>query len=210
VIATVFDYGAGNLHSLAKALAAGGARVRLETDPVRALDTDALVLPGVGAFATAADRLAPGRTRMRDAIQAGLPCLGVCLGMQLLYESSEEGAGAGLGLLRGRVARLGARRIPHIGWNTVSWNDDSALEWGYFAHSFVARPVDAGSVVAWTTHEGDRFPAAVRCGTSLGVQFHPEKSSSAGLRLIADWLASVRGGAAMAPKAAMPCAGRLA
>ena len=130
MIATVFDYGAGNLHSLGKALAAGGARVRFETDPVRALETDVLVLPGVGAFATAAERLGPGRARMRAAIAGGLPCLGVCLGMQLLFESSEEGPGEGLSVFGGRVGRLAARRVPHIGWNTVAWDHDRrSLEW---------------------------------------------------------------------------------
>ena len=110
---TLFDYGAGNLHSLAKALYAPGVELRVEEDPLRALDTGLLVLPGVGAFGAAAARLAPGREAMRDAVAHGLPCLGICLGMQLLFEASEEGEGRGLGLFPGRVTRLRAPRAPH-------------------------------------------------------------------------------------------------
>lgn len=115
----LFDYGAGNLHSLLKALEAAGARVRVEPDPLRALDADALVLPGVGAFGAAAERLAPGLDAVRRALEGGLPCLGVCLGMHLLFEASDEGAGRGIGLLSGRVRRLRAQRVPHMGWNAV-------------------------------------------------------------------------------------------
>src|SRR5439155_6407966 len=98
----IVDYGAGNLHSLAKALALPGVTVAIETDARAAIAADALVLPGVGAFAAAAERLAPAREALRDALVAGLPCLGVCLGMQLLFESSDEGPGQGLGLIAGR------------------------------------------------------------------------------------------------------------
>jgi len=102
---TIFDYGAGNLHSLAKAIEGGGVDVRIEEDPTLAIETDALVLPGVGAFGAASGRLAPGREAMRDAIVGGLPTLGICLGMQLLFEGSDEGVGAGLGVMAGHVSR---------------------------------------------------------------------------------------------------------
>lgn len=194
MIVTLFDYGAGNLHSLAKALEAGGATVRVCADPCAALATDALVLPGVGAFGAAAARLAPGREAMRAALAAGLPCLGVCLGMQLLCDASDEGAGAGLGLVPGRVTRLAARRVPQIGWNTVAAAGDplfaaSGLDCAYFANSYVCRPADAAAVTAWSEHEGDRFAAAVRVARTVGVQFHPEKSSRAGLAFVRAWLA---------------------
>ena len=115
---TVFDYGAGNLHSLLKALDTPGSQVRVETDPVLAVrDTDALVLPGVGAFSPAADCLAPGLSAMRAALEEGLPCLGICLGMQLLFDGSDEGPGLGLGLFAGRVTRLTADRVPQIALN---------------------------------------------------------------------------------------------
>ena len=194
---TIFDYGAGNLHSLAKAIERGGVDVRIETDPTAAVDTDALVLPGVGAFGSAAERLASGRGAMRDAVASGLPTLGICLGMQLLFDASDEGEGAGLGLISGRVARLRAQRVPQIGWNTIDGARDplfdaAPLPIAYYANSFVCRPEDPSTVIAWSEHEGDRFPAAVRAGSAVGVQFHPEKSSTAGVRLLHAFLDEAR------------------
>lgn len=190
---TIFDYGAGNLHSLAKALASPGLDVGIETDPRRAVETDVLVLPGVGAFGQAAERLAPGRDAMRDAMRGGLPTIGICLGMQLLFDASEESEGAGLGVIPGRVTRLRAVRVPQIGWNSIDEADDrlfqrAPLSTAYFANSFVCRLEDPGMAIAWSTHEGDRFPAAVRAGNVVGMQFHPEKSSAAGVRLLRAFL----------------------
>jgi imidazole glycerol-phosphate synthase subunit HisH len=194
---TIFDYGAGNLHSLAKALEEADVDVRVETDPARAVETDALVLPGVGAFGSAAARLAPGRAEMRRAITEGLPTIGICLGMQLLFYSSDEGNGAGLGIIPGRVTRINAVRVPQIGWNAVEGVHDSLfsaapLPIAYYANSFVCRPTHDSSVIAWSEHEGDRFPAAVRVGSAVGVQFHPEKSSSAGVRFLHAFLDEAR------------------
>ena len=190
---TLFDYGAGNLHSLAKALRGEGRDVRLETDARAAVVTDVLVLPGVGAFEPAARALEGGRDAMREAIIAGLPCLGICLGMQLMFDASDEGDGAGLGVFGGRVTRLRTPRIPQIGWNTIDDANDplfgrARLETAYYANSFVCRPLDESVVTAWSTHEGDRFPAAVRAGTVVGVQFHPEKSSAPGLAFVHEYL----------------------
>lgn len=195
---TLFDYGAGNLHSLAKALETPGVELCVETDPRRALDTDALVLPGVGAFARAAERLAPAREAVRDALRGGLPCLGICLGMQLLFDDSDEGPGRGLGVIPGHVERIRSPRIPHIGWNTVDAVAGSALastplDVAYFAHSYVCRPRDEQVVTAWTTEGGDRFPSAVRAGSATGVQFHPEKSSREGVALLAALVAEALG-----------------
>jgi glutamine amidotransferase len=192
MLITIFDYGAGNLHSLAKALETPGATVRVEADPVRAVETDALVLPGVGAFAAAVERLAPGRDQMREAIAGGLPTLGICLGMQLLFDRSEEGPGEGLGIIAGDVTRLAARRVPQIGWNELADVDAgdplfaaAPLPVAYFANSYVCRPAESDApVVAWATHEEDRFAAAVRRGSAVGVQFHPEKSSQAGVEFV--------------------------
>ncbi len=187
---TIFDYGAGNLHSLAKALDVEGMDVCIEADPRRSVDTDVLVLPGVGAFGAAVDRLAPGRDLMRAALLDGLPAIGICLGMQLLFDESDEGGGAGLGVIPGRVTRLEADRVPQIGWNEVSAEAGDALfgraplPIAYYANSFVCRPVTLETVIAWTTHEDDRFPAAVRAGNTVGVQFHPEKSSAAGVEFL--------------------------
>jgi glutamine amidotransferase len=188
--ATLFDYGAGNLHSLGKALAHAGLEVAIETDPARASEASLLVLPGVGAFPAAAARLRPGLAEMRRALAAGLPCIGVCLGMQLLFERSEEGPGEGLGVIAGSVTRLAARRVPQIGWNRLEECagppfERASLGDAYFAHGFACRPERTDGVLAWCTHESDRFPAAIRRDRVLGVQFHPEKSSRDGLRFLA-------------------------
>ncbi|MDE3053207.1 MAG: imidazole glycerol phosphate synthase subunit HisH [Gemmatimonadota bacterium] len=190
---TVFDYGAGNLHSLVKALAGAGRDIRVEPDPAAAARTDLLVLPGVGSFASAAARLVPGRDAMRRALADGVPCLGICLGMQLMFDASDEGPGAGLGIFPGRVRRLRARRVPQIGWNDVTDATDplfarAALRQAYYANSFVCAPDDPRAVIAWSAHETDRFPAAVRAGRVLGVQFHPEKSSEPGVCLIHEFV----------------------
>lgn len=194
--ATIFDYGAGNIHSLAKAIEAAGATVVIEPDPVLAIDTDVLVLPGVGAFGAAAERLAPGRDAMRAVLDAGLPCLGICLGMQLLLEGSEENApnAGGLGLIAGQVTRLRGQRVPQIGWNSIDGGadallDDAPLAYVYYANSYVCRPADDSVVRAWSTHDDDRFAAVVRTGNTVGVQFHPEKSSVPGLRFLRAFLA---------------------
>jgi glutamine amidotransferase len=139
----------------------------------------------------------PGREAMRQAVAGGLPAIGICLGMQLLFDTSDEGDGAGLGLIPGRVSRLQAERVPQIGWNTVDEARDplfdaAPLAIAYYANSFVCRPEEPSSVIAWSVHEGDRFPAAVRAGGAIGVQFHPEKSSSGGLRLLHAFLDEAR------------------
>jgi len=190
---SVFDYGAGNLHSLMKTLERDGASVTIETDPARAARADALVLPGVGAFGHAASRLARGRMDVRSALLDGLPCLGICLGMQLLFDSSEEGDGAGLGIIAGRVRRLEGGRIPQIGWNTIERGADPLLDAAqiaiaYYANSFVCRPDDISCIRAWSSHETTRFPALVREGRTIGVQFHPEKSSMPCVELVRAFL----------------------
>lgn len=194
---TILDYGVGNLHSLAKALATAQTPIRIDDDPVRAADprlTSVLVLPGVGAFTMAAERLAPAQRAIRDAIDDGLPVIGICLGMQLLFDLSEEGPGAGLGVIPGRVRRLRAARVPQIGWNTVEPSRDETLlidaalpRVAYYANSFVCEPADASAALAYSSYEADRFPAVVRggpAGNVVGVQFHPEKSSAAGVSFL--------------------------
>lgn len=190
----LFDYGTGNLHSLGKALEQNGARVHIEPEVPAALRADALVLPGVGAFSAAAMRLAPYAADLRAALDDGLPCLGVCLGMQLLFEASEEGGGPGVGALPGRIRRIRAKRVPQMGWNAVETTDDplfsetSGLLF-YYANSFVAQCDDAGNEIAWSRYSADRFPAAVRHARTWGVQFHPEKSGAAGLSVIRNFIA---------------------
>ena len=185
----ILDYGVGNLHSLANGLSYAGADVCLEPDPGRALGAEGIVLPGVGAFAPAAARLGTQREALRAALAAGFPCLAICLGMQLLFERSAEGEGAGLGLIEGQVTRLSARRVPHMGWNTLEPGSDpllarSALRSAYFAHASVCRPAHVGVISAWTSHDDDRFPGIGRVGRTVGVQFHPEKSSREGIAFL--------------------------
>ncbi len=191
----LFDYGTGNLHSLRKALELQGARVVVGADPRGAA---AMVLPGVGAFGPAAARLAPHADAIRRAAAGGLPILGICLGMQLLLDTSAEGPGRGLGVIPGRVERLRARRVPHMGWNTVHPRGSEPLFAGldgrrfYFANSFVVEPLDDDDVVARVEHEGAAFPAAIRRAGVTGTQFHPEKSGPAGLRLLRNFLEAAR------------------
>jgi len=193
----VLDYGIGNIHSLGKALEAGGARVGIESDAARAVRYDAIVLPGVGAFGAAAGVLAPLAPAIRAALAGGLPCLGICLGMQLLFDTSEEGLGMGIGVMPGHVRRLRARRVPHMGWNSFEKTthdpifsnlDDNIV---YYANSFVVEPANATDVIAVTEYNGDRFVAAVRRDRTWGVQFHPEKSGATGLQLIRNFLRQV-------------------
>ena len=194
----LFDYGAGNLHSLGKALAETGHAISVETDACRAIAADLFVLPGVGAFQPAAERLAPALAATRAAVAGGLPTIGICLGMQLLFDDSDEGPGRGLGVIPGHVERIRSPRIPHIGWNSVDAVEGTALaanalDVAYFAHSYVCRPRDERVVTAWTTEGDDRFPAAVRAGSATGVQFHPEKSSREGVALLAALVAEALG-----------------
>ena len=190
---SVFDYGAGNLHSLVKALEHDDVLVHIETDPARAARSDVLVLPGVGAFGHAAARMTSGVNDLRSALRDGLPCLGICLGMQLLFDASDEGAGAGLGVFPGRVHRLEGDRVPQIGWNTIDGCSDPLLDSAtltiaYYANSYVCNPDDESCVRAWSSHGSVRFPALVRAGRTVGVQFHPEKSSSPGVKLVREFL----------------------
>jgi imidazole glycerol-phosphate synthase subunit HisH len=193
VIATVLDLGVGNIHSLTRGLADLGLLLKVTDDTRDALTSDLLVLPGVGSFAAATARIADVRLELRAALADGLPCLAICLGMQLLFEESEEGQGKGIGLLDGRSTRLSGPRVPHMGWNTVAATD--VLPFGaevmYFAHSYACRPRDTSLVGGWTEYDGDRFPAVVRAGRTTGVQFHPEKSGAAGRRFLRTWLESV-------------------
>jgi glutamine amidotransferase len=125
-----------------------------------------------------------------------MPTLGICLGMQLLFDESEEGEGTGLGIIPGRVRKLRSSRLPQIGWNSVSSNDamfdDAELKMAYYANSFVCEPVDRSVAIATSEHDGEVFVAAVRSGETVGVQFHPEKSSMAGVRFVHAFVDRVR------------------
>ncbi len=196
----VVDYGMGNRRSVEKALEHVGARAEITRDPATLRSADGLVLPGVGAFPAAMERLEGlglGEL-LRERAAAGVPLLGVCLGMQLLFDSSTEHAGAaGLGLLPGDVTYLqtGGARLPHIGWSLVTVRRPARLTDGlgtaaafYHVHSLVCRPAEADDVVG-TAEYGEVFPSIVERGTVFGCQFHPEKSSRDGLALLANFAA---------------------
>ena len=194
----VLDYGMGNLRSVEKAFEHVGAEVVRTADPEVAAEADGLVLPGVGAFARAMERVRElGFDRLvAEQAAAGKPVLGVCLGYQLLFESSTELGGAmGLGLVEGSVdgLRAGELKVPHIGWEPVRWTRDSELTEGiadgtpfYFVHGFVPRPADEADVLGTARH-GESFAAVIARAPLFGVQFHPEKSSTAGLRLLGNF-----------------------
>jgi glutamine amidotransferase len=191
----VLDYGMGNLRSVEKALERVGADATRTADLDDAGAADALILPGVGAFPRAMARIRElgMDSFLREWSDAGRPLLGVCLGMQLLFERSTElGGSDGLGLLGGEVTALEARglKVPHMGWEAVRWERESKLAGDapaetpyYFVHSYAPRPADQADV-AGTAEWGERFACAVERGPTWGVQFHPEKSSDAGLGLL--------------------------
>ncbi|MEB3269785.1 MAG: imidazole glycerol phosphate synthase subunit HisH [Leptolyngbya sp.] len=193
----VIDYDMGNLHSACKGLEKAGA-TPLVTDVAADLcQADAVLLPGVGAFDPAIQHL---RSRdliqpIRDVIASGKPFLGVCLGLQVLFEGSEEGSEPGLGVLAGTIRRFQPEpgiTIPHMGWNQLAlrqgdhplWRSLDASSWVYFVHSFYADPVDDGVVAATVTHGSQTVTAAIGRDRLMAVQFHPEKSSEAGLQLL--------------------------
>ena len=205
----LLDYEMSNLRSAGKALERLGARVRLAARPADAAGVDAVVLPGVGRFGAAMERLeAHGFTGMlRDAASQGVPVLGICLGLQLLFDESEESPGVpGLGLIPGAVRRLRTElKVPHIGWSEVDWREGTvfAPDGGgpadrtyYFVHSYACEPADEDDVLGTATH-GTTFVAAAGRGSVSGVQFHPEKSSSAGLALLGRWIEGVAAREAM-------------
>ena len=193
----ILDYGMGNLRSVEKAFQKVGANAVITADETEIASADGLVLPGVGAFPRAMERIRElGLDRMlHEAVGAQKPVLGICLGLQLLFQSSiEQGGSEGLGLLEGDVVQVpaGGRKVPHIGWAEVTWQRPDELTNGlrpgepfYFVHSFVVRPTE--SELLGTASYGSRFACVAGKGKIWGVQFHPEKSSSAGLRMLTNF-----------------------
>jgi len=192
-VIAIVDYGMGNRRSVEKALEHVGAEPVLTADHDVLRAADAIVVPGVGAFPEAMRRFrAAGLDELvTERADTGVPVLGLCLGMQLLFEASDEHEGAtGLGLLPGRVRALRGERVPHIGWNLVTFTRASKLVDGlgeaaafYHVHSFVCEPDDEADVVGRGEY-GERFVSIVERGNVMGVQFHPEKSSRDGLQLL--------------------------
>jgi glutamine amidotransferase len=192
----ILDYGMGNLRSVYKALEHVGAQPELTSDHARVRDTDAIVLPGVGAMPKAMERVRSlGLDELlHERVAAGVPVIGLCMGMQLLFESTTELGGAeGIGLLAGPVEQLDAPKIPQIGWNAVSWRRSSVLNEGlpepcafYHANSFAPRPAHAEDVLGTADYDGE-FVSVVERPPVYGLQSHPEKSGPDGLRLLANF-----------------------
>lgn len=195
---TIIDYGMGNLHSAAKALEKVGAQVTVTRDPELVRQADKVILPGVGAFGDCMKNLnerglAPV---IHEVIAAGKPFLGICVGLQMLFEGSEEDPGvAGLGIFKGMVRKIAAPglKIPHMGWNNLEYRTSSSLFQGlppaayvYFVHSYHAVPTDESCITAVTDY-GGQVTAAVGRGLVQAVQFHPEKSSAVGLKILANF-----------------------
>ncbi len=201
---TIIDYGMGNLRSVEKALSAVGARPEVTRDAGAVRRSPRLVLPGVGAFGDAMRNLeASGlRAALLDSVRSGTPLLGLCLGLQLLFEESEEfGTHRGLGVIPGRVRKFSGPglRVPHVGWNQVEGlQADPLLEgiaegtYFYFVHSFYVEPARPESSLGWTEY-GLRFCSMARHGNVWGAQFHPEKSQEAGKRLLRNFLGVAAG-----------------
>jgi imidazole glycerol-phosphate synthase subunit HisH len=197
----VLDYGSGNLRSAQRALARVGADVTVTADLAAASAADGLVVPGVGAFAACMagiDALGAGRV-IADRVGAGAPVLGICVGMQVLFEAGAEHGVVtkGIGLVPGTVARLEAPVVPHMGWNTVDWPADSVLGSGlaagtrfYFVHAYAVPPAPDVPGAAVTVH-GVPFVAAFEAGCLAATQFHPEKSGDAGATLLSNWIRSL-------------------
>jgi glutamine amidotransferase len=194
-LTVVLDYGMGNIRSVQKAVAHLGFECRVQADLAGA---SRLIIPGVGAFGAAMARIAPLADEIRDRVSAGMPLMGLCLGQQLLFESSEEhGRHVGLGLLRGTVRYLApspGNKVPNIGWCPVSARQGSGLFRGvppetqfYFVHSLYTDCADPGDVAAMAEHSAP-FPAAVEHGNVWATQFHPEKSGRAGLQVLRNFL----------------------
>jgi len=192
---SVADYGVGNLHSIRKALENCGAKVTVLTGMKGLIDADCIVLPGVGAFSRTMERLLHYKEDIVERLDSGVPCLGICIGAQIMFDSSEEGSSPGLGFIAGKVVKLKGKRIPHMGWNTVETEDDifQGIESRhfYFAHSYFGEPKE--DVVIGTTEYYSRFPTLFRKANTYGTQFHPEKSSASGMKFLENFVRFAEG-----------------
>ena len=204
-VIAVVDYDMGNLHSVCKGLENVGAVPKITDSPAIIEQADAVLLPGVGSFDPAMQNL---RSRnliepIKSAIASGKPFLGICLGLQILFESSEEGVEPGLGVIAGKVRRFRSEpglTIPHMGWNQLQftqrdlplWQKLPSDPWVYFVHSYYVDPVDWEVRSAIVTHGSQNVTAAIAKNNLMAVQFHPEKSSSTGLQMLSNFVSQVR------------------
>lgn len=204
-VIAMIDYDMGNLHSACKGLEKAGATPKITDSSIEIARADAVVLPGVGAFDPAVQHIrARGlEAPIKKAIASGKPFLGICLGMQILFESSEEGKEPGLGIVAGTVRHFRYEpgiTIPHMGWNQLEitqpestlWQQLPSQPWVYFVHSYYVDPVNSQVCAATITHGSQTVTAAIADGNMMATQFHPEKSSTAGLQILSNFVAQVR------------------
>ncbi|MBD2094534.1 imidazole glycerol phosphate synthase subunit HisH [Trichocoleus sp. FACHB-591] len=204
-VIAVVDYDMGNLHSVCKGLERAGATPQITDRPDEIAQADAVVLPGVGAFDPAMQHLRSRHLEapIKQAIASGQPFLGICLGLQILFDGSEEGQEPGLGIVPGVVRHFGREpeiTIPHMGWNQLNltqpqlpiWQSLPAQPWVYFVHSYYVDPIDPQVRAATVTHGSQIVTAAIARDNLMAVQFHPEKSSDAGLQILANFVSQVR------------------
>jgi glutamine amidotransferase len=197
---SIVDYGVGNLHSIRRGIELAGADARVTSDRSEIEASDAIVLPGVGAFDDAMDGLKDKLEPIMDAVQGGKPLLGICLGMQLLLTRSEEGRSMGLNIIPGEVVRLPkGQKVPQMGWNSLEIRREHPIIAGiapasyvYFVHSYYTRPKDSSAILT-TTDYGIDFPSIIAQDSIIGVQFHPEKSSKIGLQMLKNFVGMVKG-----------------
>ena len=186
------DYGVGNLHSLRKSLEICGAKVTVVSDMKDLLDAECIAFPGVGAFDKTMEKLLPYREQILDRLRSGTPCIGICIGAQIMMQGSEEGTSPGIGVMEGKVVKLKAERIPQMGWNIVDTKDElfNGIEnrYFYFAHSYHGEPTEKDVVKGTTEYEGVRFPTLFRKWNTVGCQFHPEKSSTSGMQFLRNFI----------------------
>jgi imidazole glycerol-phosphate synthase subunit HisH len=196
--AVIFDYGVGNLLSLKTALEKAGLTVSIGTKSQELSKADAIALPGVGSFTAASDKLDAVKETLQTKIQEGTPLLGICLGLQLFFESSEEGPGNGLALFKGKNMQLPRTvKVPHMGWNTLEIVKTDELFDGivdgtyvYFVHSLYPVP-EAKSIICSTTEYGTTFTSSIASKNIYGTQFHPEKSGDVGQRILKNFVKTV-------------------
>jgi glutamine amidotransferase len=184
--AVIFDYGVGNLLSLKCALEKAGLNAKIGSTAQQLKKADAIALPGVGNFSAATTKLDAVKETLMDAVESGTPLLGICLGLQLFFQDSEEGPGEGLALFRGKSVRLPSSvKVPHMGWNTLFEGTNEGA-YVYFVHSLYPVPADKKLVCAETDY-GTTFTSAIACKNVYGTQFHPEKSGDVGLKILGNF-----------------------
>jgi len=193
----ITDYGVGNLYSIRRSLENCRAKVKVVGDMSELRDAECIVFPGVGAFDRTMEKLIPYREEICSMLKDGMPALGICIGMQILFEGSDEGSSPGLGLYKGRVEKLPCKMIPHMGWNQLVTRDPLTEGIGdnnyYFVHSFYGNPQEDGITLGKTEYEGKEFPSFFRKYNTYGTQFHPEKSSASGRRFLQNFISFAEG-----------------